>query len=318
MLECIILVCAGVVTSATAAPPAFHDAVAADAPILWYQLNEPSGSTTVANSGSLGSGFDATVNGAVTLGVPTASGDSGARFTRTGEPYLQSVSNAPGSVLGNPTFTCEAVVYIPSDGASTLWAPLLHWGVGGTAHEVYFSLQENHNNIFYAGFYNGGLRTVASFQLDAWNHFVWTRDSAGGVNDAYEGTTLYVNGAPVALDVDFFLPGFPGPPSVNAGPFRVQRASDYTRHFDGTVDEVILYDHLLSPAQVHAHFVSLGLGATCEADFAPPFGVLDFFDVQRFLQLFAAHDSGADLNSDGLFDFFDVQRFLQAFSSGCN
>ena len=44
---------------------------------------------------------------------------------------------------------------------------------------------------------------------------------------------------------------------------------------------------------------------------------LDFFDVQRFLQLFAAHDDTADFTGDGLFDFFDIQAFLQTFSAGC-
>ena len=46
-------------------------------------------------------------------------------------------------------------------------------------------------------------------------------------------------------------------------------------------------------------------------------GVLDFFDVQLFLSLFAAHDPRADCTGDGTFDFFDVLGFLNAFSEGC-
>ncbi|MCL4222117.1 MAG: hypothetical protein KJZ65_12200 [Phycisphaerales bacterium] len=46
-------------------------------------------------------------------------------------------------------------------------------------------------------------------------------------------------------------------------------------------------------------------------------GVLDFFDVQAFLQAFSTHDPIADLTGEGTFDFFDVQAFLQAFSAGC-
>ncbi|GAB4385559.1 MAG: hypothetical protein Kow0022_11910 [Phycisphaerales bacterium] len=53
------------------------------------------------------------------------------------------------------------------------------------------------------------------------------------------------------------------------------------------------------------------------ADFAAPFGTLDFFDVQVFLQAFSAQASEADLNGDGAYDFFDVQAFLQAFAAGC-
>ncbi len=54
----------------------------------------------------------------------------------------------------------------------------------------------------------------------------------------------------------------------------------------------------------------------CIPDFTND-GVLDFFDVQFFLQAFSSHDPVADLTNDGLFDFFDVQAFLQAFSNGC-
>ncbi len=45
-------------------------------------------------------------------------------------------------------------------------------------------------------------------------------------------------------------------------------------------------------------------------------GVLDFFDVQLFLSLFAAQDPAADFNQDGSFDFFDVLGYLDLFSQG--
>jgi hypothetical protein len=300
----------------SAAPPAFHDLVAGDGPVLWYQFGEPFGASSVVNTGSLGSMFDADIFGTVTLGVASSGGDTAAGFVRTGSPFLQSQSNAPTSMQGNPTFTAEAVVYIPSTGTSSLWAPVLHWGSGGTGTEVYFSLQQNRNNVFYVGFYNGGLRTVSPFDLDQWNHFVWVRDSGGGVNNAFTGSTLYVNGEPVSLEVDTNLIGFAGPPSVGPGPFRVQRGADFTRFFDGTLDEVILYDRVLTAEEVEAHFDALDL-APCEVDFAPPFDVLNFFDVLTFLQLFTEHDLAADLTHDGVFDFFDVLTFLQVFAAGC-
>ena len=56
--------------------------------------------------------------------------------------------------------------------------------------------------------------------------------------------------------------------------------------------------------------------AVCEADLTND-GVLDFFDVQAFLQAFANQDPVADFTNDGIFDFFDVQAFLQAFAAGC-
>lgn len=59
-------------------------------------------------------------------------------------------------------------------------------------------------------------------------------------------------------------------------------------------------------------------GGPCnDADFADPFGVLDFFDLQQFLILFSAQDPAADLAPDGAFDFFDLLAFLNAFAEGC-
>jgi predicted RNA-binding protein len=62
----------------------------------------------------------------------------------------------------------------------------------------------------------------------------------------------------------------------------------------------------------------LHLVATCQADFIAPFGVLDFFDVQAFLNFYSAGDLNADLNADGRLDFFDLQAFLNVYSAGCS
>lgn len=53
------------------------------------------------------------------------------------------------------------------------------------------------------------------------------------------------------------------------------------------------------------------------ADFAAPFGELNFFDVSAFLSAYNAQDSSADINGDGVFNFFDVSEFLTQFSAGC-
>lgn len=56
----------------------------------------------------------------------------------------------------------------------------------------------------------------------------------------------------------------------------------------------------------------------CAADFAPPFGVLNFFDVAAYLNAYANQDPAADLAAPfGVWDFFDLAAFLSAFGSGC-
>ena len=54
----------------------------------------------------------------------------------------------------------------------------------------------------------------------------------------------------------------------------------------------------------------------CVADLTGD-GVLDFFDVQQFLNYYASGDLLADFIVDGVLDFFDVQEFLNQFSRSC-
>lgn len=55
---------------------------------------------------------------------------------------------------------------------------------------------------------------------------------------------------------------------------------------------------------------------TCEADVNAD-GVLDFFDVQYFLNAYTSQALYGDYNGDGLIDFFDVQAFLNDYALGC-
>lgn len=58
--------------------------------------------------------------------------------------------------------------------------------------------------------------------------------------------------------------------------------------------------------------------AECVADFAPAYGVLDFDDILRFLNLFGTGSSGADLAPPfGLLNFDDIIAFLNAYGAGC-
>ncbi|MBX3322328.1 MAG: hypothetical protein KF757_05005 [Phycisphaeraceae bacterium] len=63
------------------------------------------------------------------------------------------------------------------------------------------------------------------------------------------------------------------------------------------------------------------VGQTCWASPCPVDltgdGVLDFFDVQMFLNAYSASSGLADWNNDGVIDFFDVQAFLGAFAASC-
>jgi uncharacterized membrane protein len=55
---------------------------------------------------------------------------------------------------------------------------------------------------------------------------------------------------------------------------------------------------------------------SCAADLTGD-GALDFFDLQAFLNFYAAGDLTADFVPDGVLDFFDVQAFLNLYAAGC-
>jgi len=58
--------------------------------------------------------------------------------------------------------------------------------------------------------------------------------------------------------------------------------------------------------------------APCIADFAKPFGVLNFFDVAAYIAAYNAMDPSADLAAPfGAFNFFDVAAYIGAYNAGC-
>ncbi len=98
------------------------------------------------------------------------------------------------------------------------------------------------------------------------------------------------------------------------GPYRV-----IVPNADATGVDTISFSITTASGTSSVATITLDYGAeACVADFAEPFGVLDFFDVQAFLTLFSQMDPAADLAPPmGVFDFFDVQVYLGAYSAGC-
>ncbi len=253
------------VTTGVAAPPSYHAAVDAAAPTLAYRFSEPSG--PAINHGSWGAAFNAAHFGTVVRTEPTMNGDTGIRLTAGG--FLESLGASP--LIGNPTFSIEAVVNLSDPGAASLWGPILQWGDGPaprTGREVYFGIQQNANRRLFAGFYNAGLRSQQLVPGNTWLHVVWTR--AGGDNSE-SGSIVYVNGEPIAVQRDTSLsPGIltAGSINVSASAFRINAGRDVSpnRYFTGTLDELAVYDRVLMPSEI-ASRASL---VACPSIAAPP------------------------------------------------
>ena len=318
-MRCNLTVCAGMVaaSSATAAPTAYHTAVSTANPILWFQFNETAGNAI--NHGSLGASHNATYNGTIVRSVFTNSGDTGAGFNSP-DDYLESL--AASTLTGNPTFSIEAIVRLDQQGSANLWGPFLHWGSGGTGHEVYFSISNADNNRLYAGFYNAGQRTSSPVSTNRWLHVVWVRQ---GGTDTAAGTTLWVNGRIVTLQQDpGLIPGFlpAASVSVTATNFHINRASDFlgSRYFTGALDELALYNRALSPAEILGLAAASGLScyANCDDSVLPP--ILNVNDFTCFANRFAAGDpyANCDLSTTPpVLNVNDFTCFLNQFAAGC-
>lgn len=335
---------AGVVVAAGAcvslgAPPAYHTAMQSASPIVWYQMNEASGNAI--NHGTLGSAMDAVPNGTPGRAAPTGNGDTGVSLTQGA--WFESLGSV--ALTGNPSFSCEVVVRLSGAGAGLRWGPFLHWGDGPaprTGREVYFGIQNNNNNRIYSGFYNAGVRS-APICTDRFIHVVWVRE---GGNDSETGSTMYINGKATPVERDPNLaPGIVAAGDINVlgTPLRINEARDFLggRSFTGLLDEVALFDRLLSPAEIQQRAAMVFLGTGCPADlttgaipgtpgYAIPNCALTNDDFFYYLAQFAAGNvAEADLTTGAVFgqpgygvpngiitndDFF---YYLTLFAMGC-
>jgi hypothetical protein len=85
---------------------------------------------------------------------------------------------------------------------------------------------------------------------------------------------------------------------------------------DGWVAAPTATDLSLGETSEFGAAVAFDVTASCLPDLTGD-GVLDFFDVAAYLDLFSAGDLAADLTNDGVLDFFDIAAFLDAFAAGC-
>lgn len=113
------------------------------------------------------------------------------------------------------------------------------------------------------------------------------------------------------------------------GTLVVQFIGTYLPHLGDSVEIVQAssvsgrFGRVIGPAMPAGLVLRASYGASsarvqvvCTADVNAD-GLIDFFDLQDFLNQFSQGDVEADLNDDSVLDFFDVQAFLQAYSDGC-
>ena len=240
---------------------AYQDQVGADQPVGYWRLNEPAGSTSATNSGSLGAAGNGKTFRNVTFGVAGAlngSSDTAANFDAA-----QAKIDVPfNAALNPPTFTIEVWARISGD--STLYrSPLASRDDSPQKGFIFYANPNNQWQFWTGTGKQVGWNVVggADVQPEAWAHLV-------GV---YDGTNklFYVNGVLVGANQSVFTPN--GARVLRLGASATESSlGDF--FFLGDVDEAAVYDKVLSPARIVAHF-SAGAGAAPDSSVAPAIAV---------------------------------------------
>lgn len=116
-----------------------------------------------------------------------------------------------------------------------------HWWIGTqstTGNAAFF--------LYDAGQNGGGLIGTSSINDGAWHHIAAVRDAATGHNK------LYVDGVLEADSVFTYSTGFTSSSDVQVANFL--QGSTHTYFFNGTLDEIAIYDKALSVAEVKEHY----------------------------------------------------------------
>jgi hypothetical protein len=240
---------------------AYRDEVLADEPVGYWRLGEAESATTAVNAGSLGPAGNGTpINGVFFGGQGALSGDNDGAAYFDGAQSRIEVSFAPE--LNTPVFTIEA------------WARVSSVSAGYRSPMASRDDSPQKGFIFYADpdgnwqFWTGtgaqvGWNVVggAFVEPDLWAHLVGAYD---GVHKLF-----YVNGVLVGGNLSVVTPN--GARVLRIGASATESpVGDF--FFVGDIDEVAMYDRVLSPDRVVAHFRA-GAGIDPSPDVFPGFAV---------------------------------------------
>jgi len=218
--------------SSQAANTIYRNAVLADNPVAYWEFDETSGSTAIDSSGN---GRHATYTGSLTLNSSTVT-NLGSSVDLTGGHI-----NVP--TVGGAYANLSIEFWVNAASLGGITAIFATDGYGDTQGHINLNpdvVQSAAPPSNPADLY----ASSATIDLNTWYYVVVTKDGAGGP-DAHK---IYVNGIEAASG------------SLVAGVHNMDNSQigawTGTRNLDGRVDEVAVYDKVLSPAQISAHYAA--------------------------------------------------------------
>lgn len=227
----------------------YSSEVLADSPVVYFRMNESSGTTMVD---SRGSGRDGTYVGSPTLGVTGATNatDGDDAVTLNGSTQYASIASltagddALKAMTGSFTVECW-INYSSTSGTRGL---LDRYGSGGSTVSVWllYSLGGKPRFLVRNASTSGDVYVDAATTLTTggWHHVV------GVFDDAADEIRIYIDGAEDATPV-----AMTGTVGHNRSPILTIGALVFTSgYFPGSMDEVAVYPSALSDARIAAHY----------------------------------------------------------------
>lgn len=254
-----------VVPCGIAGTSSYRDLILGDDPIVYYELDEDSGTTTI-NSAATGVTYEGAFD---TSGGPITVGQ--ASFPGGGSAYAFGggfVGAASGITKSLEEWTVEA--WVNYDAEKGTASNFLSNDQGGWNDDVLIGIGAENGAV---GVPRGSVgviqqgspgttRDFAGVPLapGEWHHIVVTGSTSSGV------LSLYVDGFLVASDTDLVngvtfngADGI-GLANLTIGAARPDSADPGYRFYDGLLDEVAVYDTVLDAATISRHF-EVGTGA---------------------------------------------------------
>ncbi len=225
---------------ADAQPTDYVSTVLASSPIAYWRFDEPSGGTGGIARDVSGHGNDAVYSGCTMGAVGALLDDSNTAATFDG-----AVSNVQG-----PSFPFAQRASFSIE----VWASTS--GQIGNQH-VASNETATGNRQGYAIFLNGvstvGFERFVDNTLVIASGPMLTNGRFAHLVGTYDGAelVLYVDGAPAAVAAD-------ARPAVGTTAAFTVGTVESTKYFNGTIDELAIYDHVLSADSVAAHYRASG------------------------------------------------------------
>lgn len=216
--------------------------IVADSPMHYWRFEETQ-TSQVARDEGLAGGNNGIYTGGITLNQPGVSNavGSAARFDGAAGTFVDVGLFHPGDAL-----TVEAWVSLDSGVSKAFHSAVSRWGgsyeldINQTTGDLGNFVSEDTASTFKLA------ATTTPVSRSQWHHLVGV--FAGGMMRVYlDG----VSGPPVPVGVALHNAG-PVPDRVLIGATR-DGAGIFSYNWTGLIDEVAIYDHALTPAQIQAH-----------------------------------------------------------------